>query len=138
MADRYIYVPLIAEFLQRSPGRLGRGSAVWLLSVHVDQRQLQPAAVDVALPAAGLPIALRDAHRQATGPRWRLGLATGVTVAAQLLLSEELLSTTFLIAALMAILLALVNRDRVIATLRYAGPPLVLGAGVALLIGGYP
>lgn len=72
------------------------------------------------------------------GPRWRLGLATGVTVAAQLLLSEELLSTTFLIAALMAILLALVNRDRVIATLRYAGPPLVLGAGVALLIGGYP
>ncbi|HVB14172.1 MAG TPA: hypothetical protein VNH38_05375 [Candidatus Dormibacteraeota bacterium] len=72
------------------------------------------------------------------GPRWRLGLATGVTVAAQLLLSEELLSTTFLIAALMAILLALVHRDRVIATLRYAGPPLVLGAAVALLICGYP
>ncbi|HVC39266.1 MAG TPA: hypothetical protein VNH20_04740 [Candidatus Dormibacteraeota bacterium] len=72
------------------------------------------------------------------GTPWRLGVGLGATVAAQLLLSEELLTTTALVVVLMSILLALSHRDQVQATIRFAGPALLLAAGIALLLCAYP
>lgn len=50
---------------------------------------------------------------------WRTGLLLSVTVTAQLLLSEELLSTAVLMAVVLLVVLAVAHRDQVPAAVRY-------------------
>ncbi|MGH7641528.1 MAG: hypothetical protein ACRENX_00665 [Candidatus Dormibacteria bacterium] len=75
---------------------------------------------------------------QRRGSRWLLGTGLGIAGAVQLLLSEEFLLTTALVAVLMVILLGAAYRKEVSPAIRYAGPPVVWAAVVGVLICGYP
>jgi hypothetical protein len=87
------------------------------------------------------PIALLLGHEILVRRRWRpaiAGAVAGAAAALQLLTGEELLATTMLIALIGVVLLALLHRDQVSATLPHA----VRAAGAALaafaILAGYP
>ncbi len=87
------------------------------------------------------PIALLLGHEILVRRRWHpaiAGAVAGAAAAVQLLTGEELLATTLLIALIGVVLLALLHRDQVSATLPHA----VRAAGAALaafaILAGYP
>lgn len=72
------------------------------------------------------------------GRRWLLGLALGLSLAGQLMLSEELTADLVLVAVVMTVLLGITHRDQLLPTVRFASPVLIAAIVVALLVAGYP
>jgi hypothetical protein len=75
--------------------------------------------------------------RQRYSQRW-LGVALGLLIVAQYLVSSEILASTAVLALCGVILVVLFNRDRVREHLRLALPALAIGLGIAVLVLAYP
>jgi hypothetical protein len=69
---------------------------------------------------------------------WKLGLAAGIVAAIQLLVSEELLLTEVLIAAIASLILAAMRLEEVRPRARYVMAVLIPAIAVLLVIGGWP
>jgi hypothetical protein len=75
--------------------------------------------------------------RQRYSQRW-LGVALGLLIVAQYLVSSEVLASTAVLALCGLVLVGLFNRDRVLQNLHVALPALAIGLGIAVAVLSYP
>lgn len=114
-------------------GGLVYGFSPYMLAQSAEHPNLTAAYLPPLLLVLLAEILVRQRH-----PPWRSGAALGLLAVAQLLVTEELLASEALVAALGAGLLAVLHRDQVAAKARHAARAFAVAGGVFAVIAAWP
>lgn len=114
-------------------GGLVYGFSPYMLAQSAEHPNLTAAYLPPLLMVLLAEILVRQRH-----PPWRGGTALGLLAVLQLFVTEELLASQALAAALGVALLALLHRDQVAAKARNAGKAFAVAAGAFSVIAAWP
>ena len=129
LAFRYFVARPWAAFV----GGLVYGFSPYMLAQSAEHPNLTAAYLPPLLLVLLAEILVRQRH-----PPWRSGAALGLLAVAQLLVTEELLASEALVAALGVGLLAVLHRDQVAAKARHAVRAFAVAAGVFAILAAWP
>ena len=114
-------------------GGLVYGFSPYMMAQLAEHPNLTAAYLPPLLLVLLAEILVRQRH-----PPWRSGAALGLLAVAQLLVTEELLASEALVAALGVGLLAVLHRDQVVAKARHAARAFAVAGGVFAVIAAWP